>query len=261
MQTSKPVVVNWRWYYHLPSLAFWALALLPLFLKENRYRQTWAILIALMAVMVVSRMLNNLFSTPPAVAETSGMFLTTLATAWTIVWLLGQRLSNVRGGTAFLVAAIIMLLIGLLSYASCVGLTYNKNLPPLATYYALAVFDLLLPITLSRRCCRAAYLPRRFMGWLLFWMVAVMVASMLLLIAITLVALAPGGTPIGSNLIRALPFALIIAPIWAVVLYLVNLPFMLVAFRTSFYQERFCRVLRLVKAMETPAIAEGHEEQ
>ena len=98
------LVVDWRWYYHLP-VAFWTLALPPLvLLKENRRRQAWVILIALVAVMLGGRLLAGLFSMPPGPAESFCMFLTTFATAWTIVWLLGPWLSSVRGLAAFLIA-------------------------------------------------------------------------------------------------------------------------------------------------------------
>ncbi len=145
LQSSPPLVVDWRWYYHLP-VAFWTLALPPLvLLKENRRRQAWVILIALVAVMLGGRLLAGLFSMPPGPAESFCMFLTTFATAWTIVWLLGPWLSSVRGLAAFLIALLAMHLVGLLAYLGCFGPKCDESLPWLATFYTFAVVDLLLP--------------------------------------------------------------------------------------------------------------------
>jgi hypothetical protein len=246
LRTSKPVVVDWRWYYHLPALAFWALAL-PLLavVKQNRQRQAWAILLAPLVVIVASRMLTSLFSVPSGPAETFAMFLTTLATAWTIVWLLGPWLAEVRGGAAFLIALAMMYLVGLLSYLACFGMAYHKNLPPLAACYTLAVFGLLLPMLLARRSCRTVYSRSRFMTWLLLWMGLTMTGCMLLLdAAMTLITAAAGEGAVADLFIAAVPSA-VFGVASAIALYVVNLPFMVVALRTDFYRERFFRVLRL----------------
>jgi hypothetical protein len=247
-RTSPPVSVSWRWYYHLPGVAFWALAL-PLFgvVKENRHRQAWTILIALLVIVIVSRMLPTLFSADPGPAEFLSTFLTTFATGWTMVWLLGPWLGGVRGVMAFIIALAVMYFVGLLSYMTCFGLAYGQNLPALATCYTLATFGLLLPMVLTRHSCRRGYSRSRFMGWLLFWMEVAMVVGMLLLdVAMALIDTVPGRAP-AELFIGALPSVLLVGAVSGVVLYLVNLPFMVLAFRTDLYGKRFCHVLRLAR--------------
>lgn len=246
LRSSQPVVVDWRWYYHLPALAFWALAL-PLLgvVKRNRHRQAWAILIAPLVVIVASRMLTSLLSVPSGPAEGFAMFLTTLATAWTIVWLLGPWLADVRGGAAFLIAVAVMSCVGLLSYLACYGLAYDKSLPRLATWYTLAVFGLLLPMLLARRSCRKVYSQPRFMAWLLLWTGLATTGCMLLLCATALITIAAARGSVADIFTVALPVCAVIGVVSAIALYLFNLPFMVVAFRTDFYRERLLRVLRL----------------
>ncbi len=54
--TSPPVVVPWRWYYQLASLAIWTLVLIPLVLiRENRRPSAWTMVLALGAILLVVR--------------------------------------------------------------------------------------------------------------------------------------------------------------------------------------------------------------
>ncbi len=245
---SPSLVVDWRWYNHLPNLAFWALALpLLVLLKENRHRQAWAILIALAAVVLGCRLLAVLLFMPPGTAETFCTFLTTVATAWTIVWLLGPWLGAVGGGVAFLIALAAMYFVGLLSYLACYGLTCDASLPPLATCYTVGVFGLLLPMLLARRSCRGVYRRSRFMARLLFWMVLTMSGGMLLFdVVMTFITAVPGGRDAGSMFFDSLPSCVLGGAVWAIAWYVGNLPFMMVAFRSDFYRERLLRVLRLI---------------
>ena len=255
LRTSEPVVVDWRWYYHLPSLAFWALALPFLgVVRQNRRPAAWAILIAPLLVIVAARMLASLSAA--AGAETMAMFLTTLATAWTIVWLLGPWLVSVRGAVAFLIALGVMHLVGLLSYLACCGLAYDKNLPQLAICYTSAAFGLLVPIALARRSYRGAYGRRRFMSWLFLWMALALAGDTLVLVA-AMSAITAGPGRMAGDFVAALPSCAIAGVAAAVALYLVNLPFMLVAFRTDFYRERFFRVLRLEEPADQGRPAPG----
>jgi hypothetical protein len=239
-------MVAWRWYYHLPSVAFWALALVPLvLLRENRRLPAWAILVPLLAIVLGCRMLANLFSVPPGAAESFAVFCGTLATAWAIVWLLGPWLGDLPGAAAFLLAAMVMLLVGLLAYLACCGLTYNQGMPMLAMFYSLLAFGLVLSTTLGGRFCRPTFSPPRFMGMLLLWMWAVIAGGALLLdvMMIVIMIVAAGINP--AALIMSSVGAFCGASFIAILLYLANLLFMALVFRTRFYRRRLCRVLRL----------------
>ena len=127
-----------------------------------------------------------------------------------------------------------------------VGLQHSNLSGVLAIVLIIAAIwavALLVPLVLNRRRCRQTLSPARIMARWLLWMVAVTISTMLVLTIITLVA--QGALESKLILIRVLAIELRIAAIWAVVLYLVNLPFLLIAFGTKFYRERFCHALRL----------------
>ena len=44
---GPPVVFHWRWWYHVPTLPLWAIAVVLVGLKANRHRQAWLILVPL----------------------------------------------------------------------------------------------------------------------------------------------------------------------------------------------------------------------
>jgi len=102
-------LVDWRWYYQLPSLTFWTLAMVPLLLlRESRRPQAWAILAPRLAVVVGSRMLTTMLFLSPGASEPFGIFCGTFATAWAIVWLLGPWLDKMPDVAAFLLAGLVM---------------------------------------------------------------------------------------------------------------------------------------------------------
>jgi hypothetical protein len=246
---SKPLLVDWRWYYHLPSLAFWALALVPLLVLRGNHRpQAWAILAPLLAVVVGSRMLTTMLFLSPGASEPFSIFCGTFATAWAIVWLLGPWLDDVPGVVAFLLAGLVMFLVGLLAYLACFGLAWNKSSVPLILFYAFAALGLLVPMALSRWSCRTLFSPARFMGRLFLWMMAVLVGLIapLFLLAVVLSMAADGARQIGFFALIGVLMVGFYGTFTAVFVYLLNLPFMALAFRTKFYRQRFCRVLRLV---------------
>ena len=243
---GPPTKFAWQWYYHLPSLVFWGLVILPLVLvKENRCWRAWAILIPLVAILLIFRTIANLISLSPATTEGLGTPLATLATAWAIVWLLAPWLPPRHWVLAVVCALIVMLATGLLSYACSVGLEYSDILPTLVIYYAIASLGLLLPMAVSGRFCRKAYSPGAYMAWLLLWTVLTLMVGMFMF-AIWTAFLASS-----LHILILAPIIVVVAGgVGGTVLYLLNLPFMLLAFGNSFYRARFCHVFGLQAAPE-----------
>lgn len=248
VRTSTPVVFAWHWYYHLSSLGFWALALVPLVLvRENRQLPAWTILLPLVAILLLSRMTAALFMLGPAATERFGSFVGTLATAWTIVWLLGPWFARMRGWLAFCGAATVMVGIGVVSYLGDFGLVHDSGWMPRAILYSIAAFGLLASMALSGLLCRRIYSLGRFMSRLFAWMLLAVVSPLLVTLTIAFLAnLEEGRGGLGIAFLAVLvPTYLMIGGIASAVLYLFNLPFMLVAMRSPFYRQRFCQVFRL----------------
>lgn len=237
---GSPTVFQWRWYYHLPSLTLWALVVLPLVLvRENRCLRAWAILIPLMVVLAIFQMTASLFSFSSTNTEFLGTMVASLASGWAIIWLLAHWLSPRRWLLAVVLALIVMLAAGLLSYGCNYGFT-DDIVVPLLIFHCVASFSLLLSMALTGRFRRKAHLSASFMVWLLLWTVVSSTLGMLMLM-------------IGLSLFQEVPRidtdlllqVLLFGSIGGTALYLLNLPFMLLAFRSRFYRQRFCAVFGL----------------
>ncbi len=77
---SKPAIVQWRWYYHLPNLAVWLAAISALVVsKVSEVRRDWLIVIALVLSFVLWQM------------DGFGILVGALALVWIFVWLTTPR--------------------------------------------------------------------------------------------------------------------------------------------------------------------------
>ncbi len=77
---SAPTIVNWRWYYHLPNLAVWLVAVTALVVtKVSNTRRDWLVVIALVLSFVLWQM------------EGFGVLVAILALAWIVVWMTSPR--------------------------------------------------------------------------------------------------------------------------------------------------------------------------
>lgn len=239
---SQPVSLQWRWYYGLPELAPWGLIGLLLILpKANRNWQAWLILIPLGLVMIVWEMPMRLLSMPSAGMEIVGVFIKSLAMALTAVWLLGNRLSDRHPISAIVLTLAIMAAVGGLAYVGTFGLALTVDLVRLAVAYGICVTTLLLGMTLSPLSCRRLYAPKLFMFWLALWTGVGLVGSMLIL-AVVLMAVEPGNPSIFQMFVV---FVAVYSLAVGTILYLINLPFMILAFKSPFYRQRFQNVFRL----------------
>jgi len=89
----------------------------------------------------------------------------------------------------------------------------------------------------------------RFMLWLVVWIIAVSIVALLGCVGFTLVIVCISGH-VPSNW-SAIPLQIpIVGLILGGCLYVINLPFMILALRSSFFRERFYECLR-IKSMPT----------
>jgi hypothetical protein len=245
--TSEPVVCPWQWYYHFPSLALWggilSLLVVP---KANRDRRAWLILGPLLLVILLWPMSATLLSLPPSVAEGFGFVVVTGALAWSAVWLLGDWLARRQRFVAFLAALGVILALGALSYGCQFGFEPGEDLVLLAAYGCSGLF-LLLAMLRSRGSGRGEYRPGAFLGRLLAALGLLPVVAILVWIgAMAIASDAPRDASLLSpDAIRAVIMIAAVALGWAILIYLFNLPFMLLAFNSPFYRERFQKLFRL----------------
>jgi hypothetical protein len=236
-----PIVIDWRWYYHLPNLPLWLLLAAALVLpRANRQRQARAILIPVLVLTVfVGPMLFRLLSAPDSVAEYLGTVLLALVTGWGVVWLVAPWLARRHGFVAFLCALGMLALVGIVAYVGNFWFSYGQETLVAAMFYSGAAVSLVVGMTLSGLCCGGGYYPGRFLAWQILWMIvtcSLSLAAFSVIVAIVLqdpqpvVAFMPG---------------LIVGAVCGAVIYVVNLPFMILARKNPFYRERFKQVFRM----------------
>ena len=260
------VFVDWRWYHGVPSLTLWMLiGFLLVAPKKNRHWQAWLILIPLVLLVALRlaswQAIAMLPDVPSFAAELLFFPFTSLAMAWIIVWLIGHWLSRLHGIAALLLALAVMLAAGGASYVGHFGtahrtLLHDPDAPSMVVLYAIyaiCVAVLLLAMTLSAYCCRKKYRPRRFMLWLLVWTILASMAGACVFACIAATGLlalldvwkVPMAMPVAS---------LIDGSIVGGILYLINLPVMVLAFSCPCYRDRFHETFRLqVPVRDRPA--------
>lgn len=240
MAQSKPLVVVWRWYYHFPTLLLWPLVGLPLvLLKRNRTPQAWLILLPLVLVAVVWRMPLRLVFAPADVEQVFGIVIASLSAGWAVVWLLGDWIRDFAGPVRFALVWGILMAAGALCYVGHFGIAAADELGGLAVMDGVCGLSLAAAMGLSAACCGRAYRPRAFMAWLALWNVLAVAAPVAFLVPVT--AVFEGSGPSFPEFVAIVAGSSVLG----VIVYVVNLPFMILAFKSPFYRERFRSLWRL----------------
>lgn len=247
---SGPAAIEWRWYYHVPSLGLWGvLVALLLLVKANRCAQAWLILLPVLAVVLGGSMLARLLSMPPSTAEGFGGFLVALAASWAAVWLLAPWLARRRVTATISLALAVMLAVGGVFFLSVCDFDAMDELNFWIVLHVAGAVALLVATALSARRCRNGYRPRRFMAWLLLWTLVVPMLAIPVSVIVTGLFSAGGLMEFAVLLVMAIFSSVIGGAMLGVVLYLLNLPFLFLAVRNPFYGERFQTMLRLNPAV------------
>jgi hypothetical protein len=210
------------------------IALLIVESNENRHRQAWLIFVPVVVVALVATMATRLLTIPDDAAEWFGIAAMSCALAWAAVWLAGHRLAGSRGFIRFTAALVLMLVVGGLSIVSHLGLDNNDDLLSVSIALAVASTVLLLGMMCAGRLCRDEFRRGKFMRWL-FLAMAVL-ALLPAAVAAILYAILGG---FGGFAVVVFVQMSIMGVAVAGILYLLNLPFMLLALSSPFYEARF----------------------
>lgn len=256
---SSPVVVQWRWYHHVPSLGLWAVLVALLFLvPANRCAQAWLIVLPVLAVQLGWSMFARLLSLPVSLAENTGGVLVALAASWAAVWLVAPWLTQRLIPVALVLALGLMWGVGgVYSFGAYDMASLNQaGVSMLAILLGSAV--LLSSTVLTAICCRRSARPERFLPWALWW--TVVVTLMLVALLATFLMIGPfvimglldgnGAWDVVSVVLGMLIGLLILGGVSGVAIYLVNLPFLLLARKSPLFRARMDDTLRLVSVPE-----------
>lgn len=232
-------MVDWQWHYHVPLWPQWAaLGVLLVGMRANRRWQAWLILVPVLLALVFWQMLVKLTGMPPQQAESGNLLWLAFAGAWAGVWMVAVW---PRRSAGLVIAPAVMAILGGLAYIGCCGLVW-ADFPYVAVVFGVFSVPLLVGMVLSSWCCREGFGRWRFMLWLGLWMA---IAGALVSVAVGSVVLTiQAESP--EELLRhlgELVMVTVFGAMFAGMIYLLNLPFMILAFETPLYGERFRRSL------------------
>ena len=249
---GPPTFIQWKWYYALPGLVFLVLAVLPLVLaKENLRLRAWAVLVPLLVILVFWNWMNILFGLSTSTSENFGVMIIAIATAWTVFWSLAGRFQSHSKVLNFMAAAVVILVMMSAVFAAN-GMMQASGLISMLIYQFVFSVAWLVSMILSARRCRKTYSPKRFMAWLFLWTMLIP-AGLTFVFSIVSILIFSGAS------LSILPYfiigMLISSGMLGIFLYLLNIPFMLLAFNNSIYDERFRKTFGL-PADKEPLYAE-----
>jgi hypothetical protein len=178
--------------------------------------------------------------------ETFNMMFNSLVAGITFLWLFAPKLGRFNPWIAFFLSFALIMTLFLVGIVSYHGSGFSQDTAVVLSMLAVLALAMLLGFVLAGWRCRKHYGPVRFMLWLAIWMVFVCLATILVFYLIAfMIEQAP--IPISTILLMATIVGLVLG----VCLYVINLPYMILALRNSFFRDRFHACLRL-KAM--PAV-------
>jgi hypothetical protein len=246
---GKAVIYNWKWYYNvLPLSLFFTLVLLLVFVRANRTPRAWLIFVPLLIV----NLLWSLFSKILGVGSANMVVFSVLFHSYVVgiaaLWLLGHKIANRRRFATFLLALAIMAVAGLIGIISYGMTDFSNDGVAIIIILGVLAFTMLFGFVLAGRLCRNRYSNLRFMLWLALWCVVVCVASTMAIYSIMFVI---SGFPV--SIFRILLAFVPIGLVFGLCAYVIVLPYMILAFRCSFFRQRFydCFHLPAMAALST----------
>lgn len=243
---GKAVLYNWKWYYNvLPLLLLFTLILLLIFVRANRTPRAWLIFVPLLIVNLLWSLFAKVLGIGSADTAVFSVLFHSYAVGIAALWLLGHKIANRSRFTTFLLALAIMAIAGLIGIISYGMTDLSTETVGVLTLLAVLAFTVLLGFVLTGWRCKNRYSSLRFMLWLVLWCVATCVVGTLAFYSIMLVIYRP---PI--SLFTILFQLLTVGLIFGLCAYVIVLPYMILAFRSSFFRQRFYDCFHLPSMVE-----------
>jgi len=249
LKEVKPVIYDWNWYYNIPGLALWVVLLGAIVLvKANHNPHALLIALPLLAVNLLWLGFVKLLNFPSiARAQYDPLFVSSTVSI-AVLWLLAHKLGNRNRFVTFLLALIIMIVVGFVgqvSYNSIGELSYQTTL--FFMFQSLAYFAVLVAFVLTAFICHKLFYHGLLFSLLLgFWTVIISIIAILTFVVVMFGF--EGRLP--RNVTDILLQVLVMGLVTGLLLYAINLSFMILALSSPFYRERFYACLRL-KSMPT----------
>ena len=237
----------------MPSLALWLiLAVAVIVIKANHTPRVLLIFVPLLILsalwFLITQMMNFVSY---ADIETFNMMFYSLVAGITLLWLFSPKLSSLNPWTAFFLSLALTIMLFLAGIVSYHGFGFSQDTMVALIMLAVLALAMLLGFLLAGWRCRKRYGPVRFILWLAIWMIVVCLVSILMFYLIAfMIEQVP--IPISTILLMAAIAGLVLG----ICLYVINLPYMILAFSNSFFRERFFASLRVTPVQTVPEQAD-----
>jgi hypothetical protein len=226
----------------MPNLALWlVLAAAMILIRANRTPRILLILMPLLIVNILWFLLTKMVNfNSSADMEMFNMMFNTMAAWITFLWLFAPKLGRYNPWIALFLNFAFIALFFLLGIVSYFGFGFPQDAVMAVVMLTMLALAMLLGFVLAGWRCRKHYGPICFMLWLAVWLIAACLSSM---VVFCIIMCFVQETPI--PFFTMLLAVAVVGLIFALFLYLINLPYMILAMRNSFFRERFLACLHL----------------
>jgi hypothetical protein len=248
-QQGEAIRYDWKWHYSAAGFVIWlALILAAVLPKANHNVQVLWIFVPLVVVNLLWLAFKEASDMPSTVAIYYDTLVQSMVIGLAVLWLVLYYLKKLVGAARFFIAFAIVFIVaslGILPYY----IAYSRDTFMFSVLFIVITLALLLAMTLSSILCRKRYTPGRFMLWLALW---ILIGSILSISTFYIVIrMTISSIPSWSYLLHVLLSATLTGSIFGILVYVLNLPFMILGFVSPFFRERFCACLNL-KSTPTP---------
>ena len=231
---GEPVLYYWPWYWHLSRIGPWVLLALAVgAARRNRDRRAILIFVPLAILSLLWPVVVRLVSLPSGSVDQFALLFESLVVGLALLWLNADKFSGYYGLVRVPMSLGILLLAGLVTSMSSGRTISDPVFIVLPIFVAVTGAILLGALALTRRMTHRRYVPFPFMLWLAVWSLLITMAGTALFFTVLLM--------ISQGTINAplLFFQTMMGGALGLCLYAVNLPYMLLMFRSSFFRQRF----------------------
>ena len=256
---GEAVMCHWKWYYGTSSWALWVvLAAVFVLVKANRNRRALLILVPLLILSLIWFGFKKLMPVPTSTEMIFDQIFYSLIVGIAVVFLLGHKLSGRNRFITFLLVLGVMMVLWTVGAMSYSGIEFSNDMLGSIVYFASLALAMLLGTVLAGWFCRKRYSAKRFLIMLVLGCIITGVVFLFSFFVVYMI--------FESALRNQWQIIFIQIPIMGAVLgfisFVIILPYMILAFRSSFFRERFfaCMGLQSMAATAEPG-AEGLSEQ
>jgi hypothetical protein len=243
------VFYKWRWYHSIPSLALWlVLVAAMIVIKANRTPRILLIFVPLLIVSILWFLLIQMMGFRSyADIEMFNMIFNSLVAGITFLWLLVPKLGRFNPWVVFFLSFTLIVMLFVIGIVSYLGIGFSKDSAVAFLILFMLALAMLLGFVLAGWRCRKRYGTVRFTLSLAVWMVFVCLVSMIVFYVIAFMI-----QQVPISIIRLSLIAATVGSVLGLCLYVINLPYMILAMSNSFFRERFFACLRLKATSANP---------